>query len=101
MIPGTSYIWTWRESGDPHKLLTFQLEIGDLRRTADEMRAGFNFMIDFWRYFFDRDHYYTVVQRAEADGMSPDVLSQHLVYPALPQRPPEPRKINPWKPDEQ
>jgi hypothetical protein len=82
--------------GDPGKRLAFRLEIADLRRTADEMRAGFSFMIDLWRYFFDRQHYYTVFQRSEADGISPDVIARHLAYPTLPKRPPEPRKKDPY-----
>lgn len=59
------------KKGDANKLLTFQLEIGDLRRTADEMRAGFNFMLDLWRYFFDREHYYTVLDRADSKAVWP------------------------------
>ncbi len=82
--------------GEPDKLLTFKLEIGDLRRTADEMRAGFDFMIDLWRYFFDRDHYYTVYERVQAEGViSPEFLEKNLKPPSLPKRPPAPRKISP------
>lgn len=86
--------------GDPETLLTYRLDIGDLRRAADEMHAGFIFMLDLWRYFFDRRHYHTVRERAEADGVSPELLAQNLAYPTLPKRPPEPRKINPHRPDE-
>jgi hypothetical protein len=78
--------------GDPEKLLAFQLEIGDLRRAADEMRAGFEYVIDLWRYFFDREHYFTVLEDAEEAGIPGPPPS---VHPTLPKRPPEPRKINP------
>jgi hypothetical protein len=81
--------------GDPGTVLTFRLEIGDLRRTADEMRAGFDFMLDLWRYLFDRQHYYTVLQRSEESGLSPDAVVASLAYPTLPKRPPAPRKIDP------
>lgn len=77
--------------GQPEKLLAFQLDIGDLRRAADEMRAGFVFMIDLWRYFFDREHYYTVAKHAEEQNLPIETLA----FPTLPNRPPEPRKINP------
>jgi hypothetical protein len=86
--------------GEPEKLLTFTLDIDDLRRAADEMRAGFNFVVDLWRYFFDRDHYRTVSARQGANGVSPELIAQHLPYPTLPKRPPEPCRINPHQPEE-
>jgi hypothetical protein len=78
--------------GEPEKLLAFQLEIGDLHRAADEMRAGFEYMISLWRYFFDREHYFKLMTAAEDDGLPFPPDSAH---PTLPKRPPEPRKINP------
>lgn len=81
--------------GEPEKLLTFKLGIGDLRRTADEMRAGFEFMIALWRYLFDRNHYHTVFERAVADGFPEEEVAKRLTYPTLPERPPQPRKIDP------
>lgn len=81
--------------GDPDKLLTFRLEIADLRRAADEMRAGFNFMIDLWRYLFDRQHHHTVLERSVADGIPEEYVAQNLAWPTLPKTPPEPRRIDP------
>lgn len=78
--------------GDPEKILAFQLEIGDLRRAADEMRAGFDFMVALWRYFFDRLHYAELLAQAQESGTFSVPPS---VHPTLPKRPPEPRKINP------
>jgi len=81
--------------GDPQRLLAFQLKIGDLRRTADEMRAGFDYVVNLWRYFFDREHYHTVLEHAEESGIPGPSPS---VHPTLPKRPPEPRKIDPLQP---
>jgi hypothetical protein len=84
--------------GEPEKILAFRLDIGELRRTADEMHAGFAFMIDLWRYFFDREHYATLM--AEAQIANGAFAVPDSVHPTLPQRPPEPRKISPHQPGE-
>jgi hypothetical protein len=39
--------------GEPERLLAFRLKIGDLRRTADEMHAGVDFVIDLWKYLYE------------------------------------------------
>jgi hypothetical protein len=72
--------------GNPEKLLAFELEIGDLHRTADEMRAGYDFVVSLWRYFREREKWPASANR-DAPPREPP--------PSLPERPPEPRKINP------
>jgi hypothetical protein len=76
----------------PDKILEFQLKVGDLRRTADEMQAGFEFVLNLWRYFEQRDRYFSQLELAE-DGLLP--APPHTEHPSLPKRPPEPRNINP------
>jgi hypothetical protein len=83
--------------GEPERLIAFRLEKGDLRRTADEMRAGFDFVINLWRYLFDREHYYKVLMMTEEQEIPPPPSS---VYPTLPKRPREPRRIDPDQPFE-
>ena len=86
--------------GAPEKTLTFKLEISDLRRTADEMRAGFNYMVELWRYLFERNHFFKVVRQATKVGLSEEDVVMRVVHPTLPKRPPEPRKISPHPPFE-
>jgi hypothetical protein len=78
--------------GSPDKILEFHLKVGDLRRTADEMMAGFNFMIQLWWYFDKRDHFFAQ-KEGYRQGVMPDPPEGEA--PTLPKRPPKPRKINP------
>jgi hypothetical protein len=81
--------------GNPEKILEFHLEIGDPHRTADEMYAGFEFVVSLFHYFEKRDHYLILGATAQ-EGLCPAPLPSE--HPPLPKRPPEPRTISPLLP---
>jgi hypothetical protein len=81
--------------GNPEKILEFHLETGDLHRTADEMYAGFEFVLGLFHYFRKRDQYHILAADAQ-EGLCPAPLPSE--HPALPKRPPEPRAISPLLP---
>jgi hypothetical protein len=39
---------------EPRKILQIDLKVGDLRRAADEMRAGYDFMIGILQFLIHR-----------------------------------------------
>jgi hypothetical protein len=81
--------------GKPENLLEFQLEIGDMRRCADEMHAGFDYVVELWKYLNARKRYHDQLELAQdALAKAPSKAD----YPSLPKKPPEPRKINPHRP---
>lgn len=79
--------------GNANKLLEFQLKLGDLRRIADEMHAGFEFVLGMWNFLQRRNQYDSAVALAEEDNSLPRPLLSDC--PSLPKRPPIPRKLNP------
>lgn len=81
--------------GNPEKLLQFHLKIGALRRVADEMMAGFNYILRLWDYFRARQRYLDALDLHE-EGLVADPPKGQP--PALPDKPPSPRKIDPLPP---
>jgi hypothetical protein len=77
---------------EPGKILEFQLKVGDLRRTADEMYAGFEFVFNLW-HFMERRRKYHLDLAISLDGSMPP--PDPATLPLLPKRPRAPRKINP------
>jgi hypothetical protein len=63
------------------------LKIGDVRRVADEMMAGFNYILDLWRYFQWRNRYLEAMSLYE-DGLVSEPPKDRP--PALPNRPRSP-----------
>ncbi len=75
---------------DPGRTLPFGLPLGDVRRVADEIMAGVNFVLDLWWYVGDRDKYqYEVAAHREGMAAKPPQGPP----PALPGRPRVPRRI--------
>lgn len=74
----------------PRRFLEFRLKLGDLRRAADEMWAGFNHALDLWHYLQQCAHHRLMVEAAERGECPPPTQA-----PSLPKKPPAPRKIDP------
>ena len=70
------------DKDEPGKILQYDLKVGDLRRTADEMRAGYNFMSGILQFLIQR-----LSERGIDQSFSSPLLGPAVPKPALPNKP--------------
>jgi hypothetical protein len=78
------------DRNEPGKILQYDLKVGDLRRTADEMRAGYNFMIGILQFLIQRQS----ERNIDHSFSSPLLGTPVAPKPALPNKPSPARSLD-------